>query len=360
MQESIITLAKKLIAIPSVSHDTKRLDEVFDLVEKEFAGLPIFIKRFVSNDKPSLVITLTDTKTPDIFLNGHLDVVAATDVSQFRPSMKNNRLYGRGAYDMKATCAVMIQLMKDLAQSDIAKDRVGLMLVPDEEIGGFAGTGFLVKKGYKPKELFLAGEGTNFEIVRESKGALWIKLTAKGKASHGAYPWNGTNATLPIINTLSKLSTLYPTPKDESWKTTYVITKVTGGNAFNIVPEYSEATIDIRFTSEIASTKIIEEIRSILDQEVTLEIVLNQQPHYTHEKNSHLLRLKQLTHDVTGKPTKMAKRHGISDTKFFAGTTIPACSFGPIGANLHETNEYVELESLPQYYQILKRLIAHK
>ena len=63
---------------------------------------------------------------------------------------------------------------------------------------------------------------------------------------------------------------------------------------------------------------------------------------------------------ISGKNGKMVKTHGSADTKFLAGTNIAACSFGPQGANHHEENEYVELESLSHYYEILKRLIVQE
>src|SRR5438045_3690606 len=101
MQQSILKLAKQLISIPSVSDNTEQVQAVFNLVEKEFEGLPLIVKRFRKNNKPSLVVTLADIKTPDIFLNGHLDVVAGKQ-NQFRSIIRDSRLYGRGAYDMKA------------------------------------------------------------------------------------------------------------------------------------------------------------------------------------------------------------------------------------------------------------------
>jgi succinyl-diaminopimelate desuccinylase len=305
------------------------------------------------------VITLGDVSEPEIFLNGHLDVVAA-QASQFTPFVEEDRLYGRGAYDMKAACAVMIALMKELSVMKLAKDRVGLMLVPDEEVGGFCGSAYLLGLGYKPKELFLAGEGTDFHIERETKGVLWIKLIAQGRASHAAYPWKGTNAILALSRSLQRLSMLYPTPVGDVWRTTSVVSKITGGASINVVPDYSEASLDIRYVAEDVPTQILERIRSVLEQEVRLEVILHEEPHDTYESSPALLQLQQLVKKIVGQDSIMQKKHGISDARFFSKEGIPSCGFGPIGGNHHQEDEYVELASLEAYYAVLKQLVLER
>jgi succinyl-diaminopimelate desuccinylase len=357
MNKNIIDLTKKLISIPSVSRDIAGLQTAFDLVEREFQGYPLIVKRFESNKKPSLVVTLTDTQTPEIFLNGHLDVVTGK-ADQFSPRIVGDKLLGRGAYDMKAACAVMIQLLKDLSKTMVNKHRVGLMLVPDEEVGGFDGSGYLLEEGYKPTELFLAGEGTNFAVERETKGVLWIRLIARGQTSHAAYPWRGNNAILALSSSLHRLAGLYPTPQSDSWTTTSVVSSIAGGGqAMNLVPDYSEATVDIRYVAGDIYTDILEKVKSVLEQEVEIEVILHQYPHNTHEGEESLLRLQRITKDVTGQLLPMVKNPGISDTKFYSRENIPACGFGPRGDHLHQDNEYVELESLDEYYEILRRLV---
>src|SRR5690606_15152773 len=116
-------------------------------VAKEFLNSKnIFIHEYMINGKPSFVATMKKTKTPDILLNGHLDVVPGTS-NQFIPEIKGDKLIGRGAQDMKASCAAMLTVFKNLSEDEtFPKDRLGIMIVTDEEIGGFSGTSQLLKK----------------------------------------------------------------------------------------------------------------------------------------------------------------------------------------------------------------------
>ncbi|HEX9438908.1 MAG TPA: M20/M25/M40 family metallo-hydrolase, partial [Roseiflexaceae bacterium] len=159
--DDLTTLTCDLVAIPSVADRPDQLQAVIDYAELYARDIPgLHIHRADSAGKPSLVVTLRDTRAPAVMLNAHLDVVPARP-EQFRPTVRDGRIYGRGSQDMKGSGAVLLRLMKDLAVLAVPPD-VGFMFVSDEELGGEDGTGYLLGEGWRCG-FFLAAEPTDMD-----------------------------------------------------------------------------------------------------------------------------------------------------------------------------------------------------
>ncbi len=125
----IITLTQELIRFRTVKNNPQEIKSGVDFIKKYLSGCGVLIQEFESAGKPSLFITYTKTKRPKLLLNGHLDVVEGEE-EQFIPKIIGNKLYGRGAVDMKAGLATMLFLMKELSEQ---KPDIGLMIVSDEK-----------------------------------------------------------------------------------------------------------------------------------------------------------------------------------------------------------------------------------
>lgn len=312
----ILELSKKFLAIESISDHPSKLKQVIDLAEKYLKDQNIILHRFQIKGKPSLVATLTKTKTPEIMLNGHLDVVPGKPL-QFKPKVVGDKLYARGAHDMKAACAVMIQVFKKLAKDNkYPREKLGLMIVTDEEIGGHNGSLAVLNKGYHSKFL-MTGESTNLNIEIAAKGILWLRVSSKGNPAHGAYPWNGKNAVLLINNFINKIQKIYPVPKKEVWKTTCNISSISGGNATNKVPESCELKMDIRYIPQDNPNKILEKIKKIAPKSLKLETLMLEPPLFTDPKDNYLRHLAKIISQYKGKKPKFTKQHGASDARFF-------------------------------------------
>jgi succinyl-diaminopimelate desuccinylase len=349
-------LFNRLIKIESTSENSENLLKVIDISSKYLDHSNIFLNRFLFDNKPSLMALMSSNKNPTIILNGHLDVVPGKP-SQFKPKRKGDRLYARGAQDMKAACAVMMKVFKDLAKDkSFPRDKLGIMLVTDEEVGGFNGTRALLKKGYKGK-FVMTGEPTEFDIEIEAKGVLWIKLTAKGKAAHGAYLWEGDNAITKISEAIKNINKLFPAPTKEVWKTTCNIASVSGGSATNRVPDICELKLDIRYVPKDDPEYIFKKIRNVLPKNIDLEIMMKEPFLKTDKSHRYLKLLKQTADSETGKQVKFVKKNGASDGRFFSEIGIPTTSFGPVGGGQHSDNEWMSLKSLKQYELILKRFL---
>ena len=114
--DTVLQLSKKLIEIPSTQDAQKALQDSLDY-SKEILGR--FAHKSFTKNKIQTLLFYNTNKLPNrfkILLNAHLDVVPAKK-GQFVPKEKNGKLYGRGAYDMKAAGAAMILLFKELAKT---------------------------------------------------------------------------------------------------------------------------------------------------------------------------------------------------------------------------------------------------
>lgn len=348
MMENVRRFAEKLIAIPSTADNPQGLRDILDVAKMELQGFAV--EEFENNGIPSMLVSNNSAKMREfkIILNAHLDVVPA---GEYQLIEKEGRFYGRGVYDMKIAAAVIIFLFKELVKS--VDYPLALQLVTDEELGGFCGTKYQVEQGVRG-DFVLAGDISSLRIQNKSKGMLWLKIKTTGKSAHGAYPWEGENALGKLQKVLEKLKMLYPDPEEAVWRTTINIAKIETPNiSFNKVPEEATTFLDIRFIPEEKDT-IVDIIKSTLDPDVQVEVVANEPSQYTDENNIYVKHLNLSVEKVTGSKAAMLQLHGASDVRFYEQMGTPAVCFGPYGGGQHSDGEWVEIEGIQTYYEILK------
>ena len=351
MQKDTLDLSKRLISISSVKDDTKSLENVLGVVEK--LKIDTKVAGFSKNNIPSLLYYNTPTlpKKFKVILNAHLDVVPAKQ-EQFKPKVVGDKLFGRGAIDMKAATAVEILVYKELAKK--VNYPLGLQLVTDEEVGGFDGTKYQTEKGVRA-DFVIAGEQTDLNISNKAKGIVWAKISCRGKSAHGAHPWDGENAVEKMNKFVcEKLYKAFPIPAKEAWVTTANLAKIESSNsAFNKVPDDCTISVDFRYVPEEKS-QIVRKIKSIVPKGFALEVVVNEPSQYTPQNNPFAKNLMQKIQEAIGKKAKFISDHGASDIRYYDGVSVPGVCFGPVGGGLHTDNEWVSISSLEEYYKILK------
>ena len=352
----IVELSKKLIRVDSTSDKAESLKKVLKIARDYLDTEDIFIKDYMFKGKPSFVATMKNTKTPCVILNGHLDVVPGNK-EQFVPRISGDKLIGRGAQDMKASCAAMLSVFKKLSKDkSFPRDKLALMMVTDEEIGGFDGTKALLKKGYKPS-FFIAGESTDFDVEIMAKGVMWLEIEVKGVTAHGAYPWNGENAIGSVVKVLSDLDKEYPVPKKFAWKTTVNLSTIEGGDATNRVPSSCKFKLDIRYVPTDNPDKILTKIKKMLPKGSVVKVIEKEPALQTDPKNQYLQSLRKVAKGELGRLPKLIKKSGASDARFYSDAGIAVTNFGPIGEGLHSDGEWVSIKSLKQQVLILEKWI---
>src|SRR6185312_9587222 len=219
-------------------------------------------------DLHALTASVGPEGVPTLVFHGHLDIVPGRP-EQFSPRIEGDRLYGRGAYDMKGGLAAMMCAAHDLAGQDDV--RVRLVIVPDEESEDIErrSSDDLVRRGYVG-DFAITGEPTNLHIGVQAKGVLACRLIVHGRAAHGSTPWLGDNAVLKAIDVFRRIESL-PFSRESSElfdRPSINLGRIHGGDALNKVPDECQMVLDIRYLPNQDPSDILEQIRTIPDMEV--------------------------------------------------------------------------------------------
>ncbi len=352
-------LLKTLVEFKTITNDTHENEKALLWIKNEISNLPVFTTLFKSNNHSALLITTRKTKTPKIWLNGHVDVVAGSD-KMFAPKIIGNKLIGRGVFDMKFAVASYIFLLKDI-NKNLKQYDFGIMLVSDEEIGGFNGTSKILESGYSSKLAIIPDGGENWTIEESAKGAISIVVKSKGISAHGARVWLGKNAINNLTDFLLDLRNEFnnePCNDPKHYHTTLNIGKISGGNATNQVPNYAEAGIDIRFTPDTNFKEVFKRIKNIKRKFKNIDIEIKTKGvSYKIDKSDKFLKsfLEILSKNKI--KTGFINSHGSSDARFFVEKNIPVILTRPKGGNLHSEKEWIDIKSLNLFYKVLKEFI---
>src|SRR4051812_41993755 len=184
---------------------------------------------------------------PTVIFHGHVDVVPGRP-EQFVPRIDGDRLFGRGAYDMKGGLASMMVATRDLAEQKAV--RVHLVIVSDEESDEITqrGSDYLVEQGYTG-DFAITGEPTDLHIGVQAKGVLAMRIEVSGKSAHGSTPWLGDNAVLKAIDVFRQIESL-PFARESSEffdRPSISLGRIIGGDAINKVPDLCAMDVDVRY-----------------------------------------------------------------------------------------------------------------
>jgi len=282
--------------------------EIADYVEASLEPFDVDVERFaVDPTKPNLVVRLpgkrdrgergdSDTAATLLF-DGHLDTVPF-DAGEwsFDPlgELVDDRLYGRGATDMKGPLAAMLFVIEAFVETETTPP-VDLLFafVSDEEVGGDAGLPALVDAGLLDADACVIGEPTceagQHSVTVADRGSIWLTLEASGKGAHGSRPSLGENAidrvygavetlreqfggrdldVAPELDPIVEESVAYyaPTMGAENARALFEspsinLGTIEGGEAINSVPQSARAEVDIRLTAGVPTSEMLAEIR---------------------------------------------------------------------------------------------------
>ncbi len=359
--EQLLDVACELLAIPSTADRPADLQRALDFVI-DFAGPGFTVERFESEGKASALLYLGAVRPRfKVILNAHLDVIPAKP-EQFRPRREGQRLYARGAQDMKVSALVLALVFRELAPR--LAYPLGLQLVTDEEVGGHNGTLHQLECGVNG-DFAVIGEFSGLNIVTESKGMIIVTLQAKGMGAHSAYPWLGDNAILKIHRSLSRIFSAYPPPISEVWRTTVSVSRIeTSNQAYNQIPSDAEALLDIRFSPDDpalngkTADEILEFLTGFCEPGVVPALKHASGIHLARSDNSHIKDIQSAV-SRQGYRSESLRRHGASDGRFYTQYDTDAILFGVDGAGQHGPDEYVDVSSVAPYKNALMDFLKH-
>ena len=368
----VVKLLRDLIALPSVNNaflppgDPHAGEElVADYLKNRARKAGLEIETQATNSgRDNLIVRLKPLgqATHRIILAPHMDTVGGDLDKIFRPTKKGERLHGRGACDTKGSVAVMFHAMEHLAKRHRpANTEIVFIGFVDEECNQTGSRAFSKLK--LKANLALVGEPTRCRVVTAHKGDLWLRLSTRGKAAHGARPELGRNAVHTMAKCIDAIETEYTQNLGKRrhpvlGHPTINTGIVRGGSQPNIVPDVCEADLDRRTLPGESFTTISREIGEVLKKR-GLKARLTNVKGYTcpaMETDPTLPMVQQLMRTV--RQTKPLGVDYYCDAANIAATGVPAIVWGPGDiAQAHTADEWISIRQLERGMDVLTRFL---
>jgi succinyl-diaminopimelate desuccinylase len=309
----------------------------------------IDVRAEVNKGLPVLGATVGADGGPTIVLHGHLDVVPAAP-DQFEPRLDDDKLFGRGAYDMKGGLAAMMCATRDLAaQRDV---RIHFVCVPDEESEEDENrcSDYAVQSMGYGGDFAITGEPTDLKIGVQAKGVLLLRIDVHGRSAHGSTPWLGDNAVLKAMDVFRAIESM-PFAREASElfdRPSVNLGKVLGGDVPNKVPDRCVIDVDIRFLPGQDPDEILAGVRALPD--IDVKTAFRRDPVVVERSNPFVRLLSESVAGEEGAAERISVgRDGASDITSWLNAGVPGVEFGPIGAGHHGPDEWVSVSSLERY-----------
>ena len=367
----IVEIAKELIKYKSFTGEERYVGEY---VSSFFENIGVEYKIFEKERGRPNVIANIGSGEKTIAFNGHFDVVPISDKSlwetdPFSPELKGNKLFGRGAFDMKGSCAVMMHIAELLSKEKLSGN-LQIQLVSDEEKGAEFGTKYVIKLIKKEKikkpDYVIVGEASDLKIRNGERGIFVFDIKFKGKAAHTSGARSGAInaivlASKAVLAIDKKIDKFHP----EIGAPVISVNMISGGKVHNQVPGECVITVDRRTipgeTKEIVLKEIEEEINKILDKKRYEILNIYYDPANITPRNSHFIKIVSETiRDVLKiEPEFYVSKGGVTDARFYRYMGIPTIVYGPTGEHAHGPNEYVDITSLEKQAKVYLGLIKN-
>lgn len=378
MIDKTLELAKELIRRPSV---TPRDEGCQKMLAARLAPLGFAIEHLPFGDVENLWAR-HGKDAPLIVFAGHTDVVppgplGAWDSDPFTPTLREGRLYGRGAADMKGAVAAFVTAVEDfVARHPAHPGSVGLLLTSDEEGPAVNGTvkvvEWLRKRGVAI-DYCVVGEPTSSQTLGDvikngRRGSLNAKLVIHGVQGHVAYPHLARNPIHALAPALAELtSTVWDNGNEDFPPTSFQISNIHGGTgAENVIPGSLELDGNFRFstaTTEAALRKRLEDMLERHRIEYTANWHLSGQPYLT-RKGALVAAARRAIRSKLGIESTLSTDGGTSDGRFIAPTGSEVIELGPMNATIHKINECIPVEDLARlagvYAELLEILLFNR
>ncbi len=376
MKDKIITLTKQLISEPSISPDDKNCQKIIIELLKHHG---FCIEEININETKNLWATHGES-SPCFVFAGHSDVVPIGNLDEwicdpFTPTIIDNKLYGRGAADMKGDLAAMIiAAIEFVKENPNHKGKVALLITSDEEAAAKDGTVKVVewlKNRGETLDYCIVGEPSSSDklgdiIKNGRRGSITANLRILGVGGHIAYPHLADNAVHKSLKFLDELTNFTFDEGNEYFPPTSLqIANINAGlGVNNVIPAYLDVQFNLRFSSEMTASRIKEIVEQMLN-----EHRLKYQIEWSHSGDPFLTPKGNLTTALaesikkhTTCEARLETTGGTSDGRFIAKICPQVVEFGVKNATIHKVNECVDIDDLAKcgqiYLDTLKKLLG--
>jgi acetylornithine deacetylase/succinyl-diaminopimelate desuccinylase-like protein len=301
-----------------------------------------------------------------IMITPHFDTVPIGSGWKYNPlggQIAGGKLYGRGASDDKCNLTCAMEAVRSLVEDRVPIKRDIIMAATvDEETGSRYGIIPLLEKKILKPQVALILDSDEFDIIVSQKGLLHTRVQIFGKKAHAAYNWRGVSAielAAKVINRIKNHKFKFRVHPRLHAPTTN-IGVIRGGDKVNMVADFCEFALDVRFLHSMKSSAVLNEIKSLIRKETPdFKVIIDdlQQP-YDIDPEHPFVKTYLATSKRMRAPAPLKGSEGATVITFFKKQGIPAFAtgYGSRGT-AHTTDEYCEVNKIYKGAQLLEEFL---
>jgi len=298
-----------------------------------------------------------------LLLNGHLDTVGVSGMERpFEPYVADGRLYGRGAYDMKASLAAMMVTVARARELGLRGDLI-VSAVADEEVASIGSEA--VARAWHPDAVIVT-EPTELAVAVAHRGFVWLDIVTTGRAAHGSRPELGIDAIAKMGHVLVGLEELDRTLRAAPThgllgSGSLHASLIEGGQELSTYPDRCLLQVERRTIPGETPGSVAAEVRAVVAHAAAHDPELRADVRVTFVREPfEVAEEEEIVQAITGAARKALasepKPIGVpfwTDAGVFAAAGIPTVLFGPAGEGAHAAVEWVDLESVERCADVL-------
>jgi acetylornithine deacetylase len=300
-----------------------------------------------------------------LMLNAHYDTVGVEGMADpFSGVIRDGKLYGRGAYDMKGALAACIGAVRALqARGERLAGDVVIAAVADEEDASI-GTRDLVER--VKVDGAIVTEPTALDLCVAHKGFVWAELTVRGRAAHGSKPELGVDANVRMARVLTRVGVLIDElaarpPHPLVGPPSMHVARLTGGTGLSTYAAECVAGLERRTVPGETEEQVLRELDAVIDAarrddpslRITLEHLLTRDPFETPPEGPLAQAVLRALEAVRGRLAAVVGDTPWMDSAILAAHGVETVVCGPAGTGAHSAEEWVDLGSVEKLAAVL-------
>jgi len=350
-----------LVNVDSGIHCVDGLEKIADFFVEKYTSMGMSVEKKTFDPLYGPCVEARSHKEEeviDLLLICHMDTVFPEGTTVKRPFYTvGDKAYGPGVADMKSGCLLASVLTEQLLK-ERPNLRICVVLNCDNEVGSLSSRGWLWELAKNSRYClgFEVGRPDG-SFVKKRKGAAYYSIKMYGKSAHaGIDPRGGASAVIEMANWICRFADFDRLPLETSLN----FGVVNAGTMYNIIPDYAEGRVDIRFQTEEDLETIVEEIQDLCrcpynpEIRVVAEMISKSFPMMENEGSEYLMKLMEEEGERLEMDVHFSGSGGVSDASIasVAGAgAIDAC--GPIGFHTHNEKECILISSIQPRLELL-------
>jgi acetylornithine deacetylase len=372
--DACISLLQQLVAIesvnPSLATGAPGEGEIAAFLDTHMTaiGLEVHLQE-AAPGRPNVIGVFDSGRPgPSLMLCGHIDTVGVDGYEHpFEPVIRDGRLYGRGSQDMKGGVAAMLDAVRVVRERGLAAGRVIVAAVVDEE---FASLGADQLVTAWRADAAVVTEPTDLQVGVAHKGFAWFEIETRGRAAHGSRPADGRDAIMRMGRVLARLEAMDRELQDRPphpliGTASLHASTISGGHEWSSYPDACLLRLERRTVMGESAGEVERELRGLLaglaglDAEFEAEVrAMFARPPYEVPEGHPLTDVLLACAAARGIESRPVGMSFWTDAAVLGGAGIPSLLFGPGGAGLHSTEEYVTIADVIACRDVLADLIV--